>query len=198
MRKQWKRWQTLFSWALKITADGDWSHEIKRHLLLGWKAMTNLDSVLKSRDITLLTNVCRVKAIYDFSSSYVWIWELDHKEGGVLKNLSFQSGVLEKTPESPLDLKGSNQSNFFFFLLYNIVLVLPYINMNPPRVYICFSSWTTSHLPPHTIPLGHPSAPAPSILYHALNLDWRFISHTIIYMFQCHSPKSSHQTVENS
>ena len=49
-----------------------------------------------------------------------------------------------------------------------------------------------SHLPPHPIPLGHPSAPAPSILYHALNLDWRFISHMVIYMFQCHSPKSSH------
>ena len=49
-----------------------------------------------------------------------------------------------------------------------------------------------SHLPPHPIPLGHPSAPALSILYHALNLDWRFVSHVIIYMFQCHSHKSSH------
>ena len=100
--------------------------------------------------------------------------------------------VLEKTPESPLDRKGSKQSTFFFFLLYNTVLVLPYINMNPPRVYTCFPSWAPSHLPPHTIPLGHPSAPAPSILYHALNLDWQFISHMILYMFQCHSPKSSH------
>ena len=49
-----------------------------------------------------------------------------------------------------------------------------------------------SHLPPHTIPLGHPSAPAPSILRHASNLDWRFISYMILYMFQCHSTKSSH------
>ena len=48
-----------------------------------------------------------------------------------------------------------------------------------------------SHLPPHTIPLGHPSAPALSTLYYASNLDWRFVSH-MIYMFQCHSPKSSH------
>ena len=47
----------------KITADGDWSHEIKRHFLLGRKAMTNLDSVLKSREITLLTKVCIVKAM---------------------------------------------------------------------------------------------------------------------------------------
>ena len=47
----------------KITADGDCSHEIKRHLLLGWKVMTNLDSILKSRDITLPTKVCLVKAM---------------------------------------------------------------------------------------------------------------------------------------
>ena len=47
----------------KITADGDCSYEIKRHLLLGRKAMTNLDSILKSRDITLLTKVCLVKAM---------------------------------------------------------------------------------------------------------------------------------------
>ena len=49
-----------------------------------------------------------------------------------------------------------------------------------------------SHLPSRTIPLDHPSAPAPSILYHAPNLDWRFISYMILNMFQCHSPKSIH------
>ena len=49
-----------------------------------------------------------------------------------------------------------------------------------------------SQFPPHTIPLGHPSAPAPINLYHASNLDWQFISHMILYMLQCHSPKSSH------
>ena len=54
----------------KITADSDCSHEIKRHLLLGRKAMTNLDNILKSRDITLPTKVCLVKAMA-FSSSYV-------------------------------------------------------------------------------------------------------------------------------
>ena len=64
MGKQWKQWETLF-WGggSKITADGDWSHVIKRHLLLGRKAMTNLDSILKSRDITLLTKFCLVKAM---------------------------------------------------------------------------------------------------------------------------------------
>ena len=56
----------------KITADGDCSHEIKRHLLFGRKVMTNLDSILKSRDITLPTNIYLVKAMVS-SSSYVWI-----------------------------------------------------------------------------------------------------------------------------
>ena len=51
-------------WGSKITADGDCSHEIKRHLLLGRKVMTNLDSILKSRDITLPTKVCLVKAMF--------------------------------------------------------------------------------------------------------------------------------------
>ena len=57
----------------------------------------------------------------------------------------------------------------FFFKFYNIVLVLPYFNMNLPWVYTCSPSWTPLHLPPHTITLGHPSASALSILYHALN-----------------------------
>ena len=50
----------------------------------------------------------------------------------------------------------------------------------------------SSFLPPHTIPLGHPSAPVPSIQYRASNLDWWLISYMKLYMFQCHSPKSSH------
>ena len=63
MGKQWKQWQTLFCGGSKITADGDCSHEIKRHLLLGKKVMTNLDSILKSRDITLPTKIHLVKAM---------------------------------------------------------------------------------------------------------------------------------------
>ena len=79
---------------------------------------------------------------------------------------------------------------YFIFKLYNIVLVLPNIEMNPPQVYPCSPSWTL--LPPHTLPLGRPSAPAPSIQYRASNLDWRLISYMILYMFQCHSPKFPH------
>ena len=88
----------------KITADGDCSHEIKRHLLLGGKVMTNLDSILKSRDIILPTKVHLIKAMV-FSSSHVWIWELDYKESWALTNWCFQTVVLEKTLESPLDCK---------------------------------------------------------------------------------------------
>ena len=63
MGKWWKQWETLFSWSSKITADGDCSHYIKRPLLLGRKATTNLDSILKSRDIALPTKVRLVKAM---------------------------------------------------------------------------------------------------------------------------------------
>ena len=63
MGKQWKQCQTLFLGGFKTTADGDYSHEIKRCLLLGRKVMTNLDSIFKSRDITLLTKVHLVKAM---------------------------------------------------------------------------------------------------------------------------------------
>ena len=83
--------------------DGDRSQEIKRDLLLGRKPMTDLDSVLKSRDITLPTKVPIVN--YGFSSSHVWMWELDHKEGWAPKNRGFQTVMLEKTLESPLDSK---------------------------------------------------------------------------------------------
>ena len=65
----------------KITAECDCRHKMKRHLLLGRKAVTNIDSILKSRETPLLTNGCIVKAkSYVFSSIRVWVWELDHKE----------------------------------------------------------------------------------------------------------------------
>ena len=103
------RWETIeivrdfIFLGSKIIADGDCSHEIKRHLLLGRKAVTNLDSILKSRDITLPTKVRIVKV--GFSSSHVWMWELDQKESWALKNWYFWTMVLEKTLESPLDSK---------------------------------------------------------------------------------------------
>ena len=91
-------------WGSKITEDGDCSHEIKRLLLLRRKIMTNLDSILKSRDISLLTKVHLVKAMVVFSS-HVWMWQLDYKESWVLKNWCFWTVVLEMTLENPLDCK---------------------------------------------------------------------------------------------
>ena len=88
----------------KITADGECSHEIKRHLLLGRKAMTNMDSILKSRDITLPKKGLYSQS-YGFTSSHLQVGKLDHKEGWVLKNWCFPTVVLEKTVESPLDCK---------------------------------------------------------------------------------------------
>ena len=90
----------------QITVDGECIHEIKRYLLLGRKTMTNLDSIFKSRDITLLK---KVKAII-FFSSHVWMWELDYKEGWEPKNGCFWI-LLEKTLESPLDCKEIKQVN---------------------------------------------------------------------------------------
>ena len=103
MGKQWKQWQTIFLGS-KSTADGDCNHEFRRCLLLGRRAMANLDSVIKTRDITFLTKVCIVKAMF-FSRNHVRMWELDHKEGWALKNWCFWTAVLEKTLASPLDCK---------------------------------------------------------------------------------------------
>ena len=90
----------------KITVDSDCSHEIKRHLLLGRKAMTNLDSVLKSRDID---DKGSYSQSYGLFSSHVWMWELDCEESWVPKNWYlnwyFWTVVLEKTLESPSDCK---------------------------------------------------------------------------------------------
>ena len=92
-------------WGSKITADDDCSHEIKRCFLLGRKVMTNLDSIFKSRDITLPTKVCLVKSMVFPVVMYGCMWELNCEEGWVPKNWCFWTVVLEKTPESPLDCK---------------------------------------------------------------------------------------------
>ena len=104
MGKLWKQWLTLFLGGFKIDAGGDCIHEIKRHLPLGRKVMTNLDSILKSRDITLSTKVRLVKDIV-FPSGHIWMWGLDYKESWASRNGCFWTVVLEKTLESPLDCK---------------------------------------------------------------------------------------------
>ena len=79
----------------EITVDGNCSHEIKRHLLLGRKVVTHLDRILKSRDI---------------SSCHMWMWELDHKESWMPKNWCFRTVVLEDSLRVPWTARRSNQS----------------------------------------------------------------------------------------
>ena len=88
----------------KITADRECSHEIRKRWLLGRKAVRNLDSVLKSRDITLPTKVRIVKAMV-FPIGHVQLWELNCKKGRMPKNWCLRTVMLEKTPGSPLDCK---------------------------------------------------------------------------------------------
>ena len=88
----------------KITADGEWSYEMKRCLLLSRKVMTNLDSILKSRDITFANRGPSSQG-YGFSSSHVWMWELDYNESWAPKNWCLWTLVWRETLESPLDCK---------------------------------------------------------------------------------------------
>ena len=157
----------------KITADSDCSHEIKRHLFLGRKAMTNPNSAIEIRDITLATKVHVIKAMLFPVIMY-----------------GCESWTIKKTEHQRIDtFELWCWKRFFFhyyycyyFLLYNIVLVLPYINMHPPRVYTVVYTMGVSHpeppshLPPHTIPLDHSSAVAPGSMQDTVNLEKIFES----------------------
>ena len=103
MGKQWKQWQTLYFGAIKSLHMVTAVMKLKDACSLEEKLSPILDSMLKSRDVTLPTKVHLVKAV--FSSSHVWMWELDYKESWVLKHWCFWTVVLEKTLESPLDCK---------------------------------------------------------------------------------------------
>ena len=110
MGKQWKQCLTLFLGAPKSLQMVIAAMKLKDAYSLGRKVMTNLDNILKSRDITLPTKVCLSNQGYGFSSGHVWMWELDYKESWAQKNRCFWTVVLEKTLESPLDWRRSNQS----------------------------------------------------------------------------------------
>ena len=116
------------------------------------------------------------------------------------------SGLAEFIPFiCPLAIWGQSYSFFnFYFLIFFYVFMFLFFNFTI-LYWFCHISTKIrlryTHvphpepsflLPPHTIPLGRPSAPAPSIQYHASNLDWWLISYMILYVFQSHSPKSSH------
>ena len=105
----------------QITADDDYSHEIKRCLLLGRKAMTNLDHILKSREKGLCADKGLYSPSYGLSISHVWMWEVKHKEDWAPNNWCFWTVVLQKTLESPLDCKeikpvNSKGNQFWIFI----------------------------------------------------------------------------------
>ena len=93
----------------KITADGDYSHEIKICLLLGRKVLTNLDSILKSRDITLLTKICLVKAVV-FPVVMLWMWDLDYKIAELWRIDAFELWCWRRLLRVPWTARRSNQS----------------------------------------------------------------------------------------
>ena len=132
----------------KTTSDSDCNHEMKRHLLLGRKSMTNLDSRLKSRNITLPTKVCLVKAMV--------FPVVIH---------GYESWNIKKTERRRIDAFGFcffNLINFnLFILLYNIVLVLPYIDLNLPWVYVCSPPWTPLPPPSPSHPTGSSQCTSP-------------------------------------
>ena len=89
----------------------------------------------------------------------------------------------------------SRQYKSYFLKIIKVVwffLFFYFFNFKIFNSYMRSQTWTSSHLPPHNISLGHPHAPAPSMLYPASDIDWRFDSYMIVYMLECHSPKSSH------
>ena len=102
------QWKTLFWWTPQITADGDCSHEIKWCLLLGRKAMTSIDSLLKSRHY--FANKGLSSQSYGFSSSQVWMWELDHKEGWAVKSCDIELWCWRRLLRIPWTARRSNQS----------------------------------------------------------------------------------------
>ena len=108
MANRWEKVEAVIDFIFlgsKITADGDCSHEIKRHFLLGRKAMTNLDSVLKSREVTLSTKVCIVKAmVFPVVMYGCESWTIKKAE-------CLRIVVLEKTLESPLNYKEIKPAN---------------------------------------------------------------------------------------
>ena len=150
--------------------------------------------------------------VYIYTDTHIW-----QAYAWVISGNKQQCPVINDFSKSfswgPKRVKENSESLFFLFCKLALIefsfFKFIYFNWRLITLQYCMGSAThqhesttevhvfpilnpPSHLPPHTIPLGHPSAIAPSILYPASNLDWWFISYMILYMFQCHSPKSSH------
>ena len=189
-----KQWMTLFFWAPESLQMVTAAMKLKDALLLGrkvkWKSLSRVQ-LCNSMDCTV-HGILQARILewvaFHFSraSSQPRDWtQVSCISGGFFTNWA--------TKEAQV-LLFFNFLNFlilffYFTILYWFCHTLTWIhhrctwvpNPEPP-----------SHHPPHIISLGHPSAPAPSMLYPASDIDWQFVSYMIVYMFQCHSPKSSH------
>ena len=145
MRKQWEQWQTLFSWASKSLQMVTAAMEL-RYLLLGRKAMTNLDRVLKIQR-HYFVNKGPHSQNCGFSSSRVWMWELKHRSLWEPQNWCFWTVMLEKTLESPLDIRRSGQSILkevnLEYSLEGLMLKLKLLILWPPDV----KNWFTGKDP---------------------------------------------------
>jgi len=108
MEKQWKQWETFFPWAPKSLQMVTAAMKFKDSLLLGSKAMTNLDSVLKCRDITYWKGPCSQS--YGFASNHEWMWELDHKATECWKIDVFELWFWRRLLRVPWTVRRSNQS----------------------------------------------------------------------------------------
>ena len=108
--KKWKQWQIFFFLGSKITVDGDCSHKIKRHLLLGRKAMTNLDSIYIKKQRHHFTNKDVYSQSYGFSNSHVWMWNLDHKEDWCWRTDAFELWCWRRLLRVPWTARILNQS----------------------------------------------------------------------------------------
>ena len=170
-----KQWQILFFWAPKSLQMVTAAMKIK--ILTPLKKSYDQPRQHIRRQRHYFANKGPSSQGYGFSSGHIWVWELDYKESWVSKNWCFFYHLIFNWRLITLQYCGGFCHTFTWISHECTCVPHP----DPP-----------SHLPPHPLSQGHPSAPALSTLSHASNLDWRSISHMLIYMFQRYSLKSSH------
>ena len=141
---------------------------------------------LRQRAFTLSLLLCSIQTL-DRLDDIQWLW---------VERSFFTRSTEPKVRDKLKDTcRNTIFFNFFYAFFFNFTILYWFCHIS---TWIRHRHTRVPHpdpsslLPPHTIPLGRPSAPAPSIQYRASNLDWQLISYMILYMFQCHSPKSSH------
>ena len=168
MEKQWRQWQDFILGGSKITGDGDWSNEIKRHLLLGRKAMTNLDNILKSRDITLPTKVRLVKAMVFPVVVYCESWTIKKAE----------CQRMFKLPHNCTQFSSVAQSCMTFCDSMNYSLPGLPVHHQFPEFTQTHVHWVGDTIQP-SHPLSSPSPPTFNLSQHQGLFKWVISSHQV-------------------